>query len=243
MSSAESPDDLDGGGSDDEGGLGGAPDGGERATHWQRLPIFPLPQVQLFPHALLPLHVFEPRYRAMVKDVLAGARLIAVAALEPGFETDAHGRPQVRTIIGIGEVVGHEPLDDGRANILLRGVARATIDHELPPAQSYRLVDASVLDDAYPPTFDRDRARTELLLLAEQLARQLPSGGETLRDLAQAQPDASALVDVLASALVTDPDDRQALLEMSDVAGRVDRVGTEIATILSRLTPHEGPSN
>ncbi|HEX4460499.1 MAG TPA: LON peptidase substrate-binding domain-containing protein [Polyangia bacterium] len=212
-------------------------------ARWRRLPIFPLPQVQLFPHALLPLHVFEPRYRAMVKDALAGERLIAVAALAPGFESDYHGRPSVRATIGIGEVVGHEPLEDGRANILLRGVARATIDHELPPDEAYRLVEARALVDVYAPRFDRDSARDTLLLLAEQLALRLPSGGETLRELAQAQPDASALVDVLASALVTDPDDRQALLEMADVAARVDRVGAEIATILTRLTPHEGPVN
>ncbi len=210
---------------------------------WRRLPIFPLPQVQLFPHALLPLHIFEPRYRALVKDALAGERLIAIAALEPGYGDDYHGRPTVRTIIGIGEVVGHEPLEGGRSNILLRGIARATIDHELPPAEAYRLVDASALVDAYPPRFDRDAARDTLLVLAEQLARKLPSGGETLRELVQAQPDASALVDVLASALVTDPDDRQALLEMADVSARVDRVGAEIATILTRLTPHEGPLN
>ena len=212
-------------------------------SRWHRLPIFPLPQVQLFPHALLPLHVFEPRYRAMVKDALAGERLIAIAALEPGFTSDYHGRPSVRAIIGIGEVVGHEPLDDGRCNILLRGVARATIDHELPPAEEYRLVEANTLADAYPPRFDRQAARDTLMLLAEQLARRLPSGGETLRDLVQAQPDAGALVDVLASALVTDPDDRQALLEMADVSARVDRVGAEIAAILTRLTPHEGPLN
>lgn len=210
---------------------------------WLRLPIFPLPQVQLFPHALLPLHVFEPRYRAMVEDVLAGERLIAVAALAPGYAADYHGRPSVHPTIGIGEVVGHEPLGEGRANILLRGVARATIDQELPPAEIYRLVDASALVDVYAPRFDRDAARETLLVLAEQLARRLPSGGETLRDLVQAQPDASALVDVLASALVTDPDDRQALLEMADVAARIDRVGAEIAMILTRLTPHEGPVN
>src|SRR3954468_6937935 len=88
-------------------------------SRWQGLPIFPLPRVQLFPHALLPLHVFEPRYRDMVKDALAGPRLIAVAPREPGFETDYPARPAVRPIIGVGEVIGHEALEDGRHNILL----------------------------------------------------------------------------------------------------------------------------
>src|SRR6185369_8808617 len=105
----------------------------EPPSRWQGLPIFPLPRVQLFPHALLPLHVFEPRYRDMVRDAMAGPRLIAVAALEPGFEADYHGRPAVRAVVGVGEVIGHEALEDGRCNILLRGVARARIDTELPP--------------------------------------------------------------------------------------------------------------
>src|SRR4051794_14779459 len=141
------------------------------AERWHRLPIFPLPRVQLFPHALLPLHVFEPRYRDMVRDAMAGPRLIAVAALEPGFEADYHGRPAVRAIVGAGEVIGHEALEDGRSNILLRGVARARIEQELPARESYRLVDATELPDERPTGLDVDGARDTLVLLADQLAR------------------------------------------------------------------------
>lgn len=213
------------------------------SARWSRLPIFPLPRVQLFPHALLPLHVFEPRYRDMVRDAMAGERLIAVVALEPGFEADYHGRPPVRPIIGVGRVVGHEPLEEGRANIVLRGLARARIERELPPAERYRLVDAAAVDDRLQRDFDTTAARETLLLLADQLALKLPSGGETLRELARSQPDLGALSDVMAAALVTDPDDRQALLETPDVATRVERVSSEIATVLARLTSSEGPSN
>ena len=211
--------------------------------HWARLPIFPLPNVQLFPHALLPLHVFEPRYRDMVRDAMAGERLIAIAAFEPGFEAEYHGRPAVRPIVGVGAVVGHEPLGEGRANIVLRGVARARIERELPPDQAYRLVDASAVDDRVTDGFDDDGARDTLILLADQLALRLPSGGETLRELARSQPDLGALVDVLSAALVTDPDDRQTLLETDDVGARVDRLSGEIATVLTRLTSSDGPSN
>jgi hypothetical protein len=210
---------------------------------WARLPIFPLPGVQLFPHALLPLHVFEPRYRDMVRDAMAGERLIAIASFEPGYETNYQGRPAVRPIIGVGAVVGHEALGDGRANIVLRGVARARIERELPPDESYRIVEAARIDDAVAAGFDTDAARATLILLADQLALKLPSGGETLRDLARSQPDLGALVDVLSAALVTDPEDRQALLENLDVAARVDRVSGEIATVLTRLTSSDGPSN
>jgi Lon protease-like protein len=212
-------------------------------SRWLRLPIFPLPQVQLFPHALLPLHVFEPRYRDMVRDALAGPRLIAVAALEPGFEDQYHDRPAVRAVVGVGEMIGHEPLADGRANILLRGLARARIDRELPPRESYRLVEATQLVDVYDRGLDASASLKTLMLLADQLARKLPSGGDTLRELARSQPRLGALVDVLAAALVTDPDERQTLLETPDVAVRADRVGGEIATVLARLTSPEGPAN
>ncbi|HEY1586430.1 MAG TPA: LON peptidase substrate-binding domain-containing protein [Polyangia bacterium] len=210
---------------------------------WARLPIFPLPGVQLFPHALLPLHVFESRYRDMVRDAMAGERLIAIAAFEPGYESNYQGRPAVRPIIGVGAVVGHEALGDGRANIVLRGVARARIERELPPDESYRLVEAARIDDAVATGFDTAAARDTLILLADQLALKLPSGGETLRELTRSQPDLGALVDVLSAALVTDPEDRQALLENRDVAARVDRVSGEIATVLTRLTSSDGPSN
>jgi hypothetical protein len=210
---------------------------------WARLPIFPLPGVQLFPHALLPLHVFESRYRDMVRDAMAGERLIAVASFEPGYERNYQGRPAVRPIIGVGAVVGHEALGEGRANIVLRGLARARIERELPPDESYRVVEAARIDDAVAAGFDSDAARDTLILLADQLALKLPSGGETLRELARSQPDLGALVDVLSAALVTDPEDRQALIENVDVAARVDRVSGEIATVLTRLTSSDGPSN
>ena len=210
---------------------------------WARLPIFPLPGVQLFPHALLPLHVFEPRYRDMVRDAMGGERLIAIASFEPGYEANYHGRPAVRPMIGVGAVVGHEPLGEGRANIVLRGLTRARIERELPPDESYRLVDASTVGDLVSDELDAAAARDMLVLLADQLALKLPSGGETLRELARSQPELGALVDVLSAALVTDPDDRQMLLETIDVAARVDRVSGEIATVLTRLTSSDGPSN
>jgi Lon protease-like protein len=213
-------------------------------ARWPRLAIFPLPRVQLFPHALLPLHVFEPRYRDMVRDAMSGERLIAVASFEPGYEANYHGRPAVRPIVGVGAIVGHEAIgDDGRANIILRGLTRARIERELAPDLAYRVVDAATVGDELAPGLDAAAARDTLVLLADQLALKLPSGGETLRELVRSQPDLGALVDVLSAALVTDPDDRQALLEMIDVASRVDRVSGEIATVLTRLTSSDGPSN
>jgi uncharacterized protein len=79
------------------------------------LPIFPLPAVQLFPHALLPLHVFEPRYRELVRDCMAGAQLMGLPLLQPGYEARYHERPAVHAVCGVGRVIAHDPLPDGRS--------------------------------------------------------------------------------------------------------------------------------
>jgi len=88
------------------------------------LPIFPLPEVTLFPHTFLPLHIFEARYRAMVADALARDRRLAVARLEPGYERTYDGRPPVRAVAGAGEIVNWERQSSGRYNILLKGLCR-----------------------------------------------------------------------------------------------------------------------
>jgi Lon protease-like protein len=202
--------------------------------------IFPLPSVQLFPHALLPLHVFEPRYRELVRDCLAGDQRMAVAALAPGYEAQYHERPPVRAVCGIGELVAHEPLPDGRSNIILKGLGRGRIVEELPPAHAYRVVRFELLDDEYGAGLDLDAMVRTLVLLADQLALRLPSGGDTLRELARSQAGPAALSDVLAAALISDGDERQLLLETIDVARRVDRVQAELVAILGRFSRPDG---
>jgi Lon protease-like protein len=205
-----------------------------------RLPIFPLPRVQLFPHALLPLHIFEPRYRELLKDCMAGDQVMAIATLEPGYAADYEGRPPIRAVCGVGLVIGHQPLPDGRANILLRGVTRARIERELPPDRAYRLAKVTPLSDRVAAGLDGGESVQTLVLLADQIAHRLPSGGETLRSLARSQPEPGPLVDVLTAALITDPEERQALLELLDVRERVDRVTTRLATLLRGLERPSG---
>ncbi|HEX3850250.1 MAG TPA: LON peptidase substrate-binding domain-containing protein, partial [Polyangiaceae bacterium] len=77
------------------------------------LPIFPLPNVVLFPGALLPLHVFEPRYRELARQVLSGRQLMAVARLKPGFEEHYEGRPPVFEVCGVGSVIDSVAHGDG----------------------------------------------------------------------------------------------------------------------------------
>src|SRR3954451_20258227 len=111
------------------------------------LPIFPLPNCVLLPGGLLPLHVFEPRYRELTRDCLAGHHLMAVARLRPGYETTYYGRPPVYERFGVGRIICSEELPDGRFALLLRGVARVEIARELPAERAYRQVEARVLPD------------------------------------------------------------------------------------------------
>src|SRR5438309_1261471 len=78
------------------------------------LPIFPLPQTVLFPGALLPLHVFEPRYRVMVKDCLLTHKAMAVALIGATSERDGNRHPRIEAVAGIGVIVDHVQLADGR---------------------------------------------------------------------------------------------------------------------------------
>ena len=102
------------------------------------IPIFPLPNVVLFPNVFLPLHIFEPRYRAMVADALKGDRIIGMTLLRPGFEATYEGRPPVYTTGCAGLITHSEPLPDGRYNIVLRGMEKFQILGE-DSSRPYRL--------------------------------------------------------------------------------------------------------
>lgn len=207
------------------------------------LPIFPLPSVQLFPHALLPLHVFEPRYRDLVRDCLAGEKRLALPELEPGFEPHYYERPAVRPICGVGEICAHELLPDGRFNILLRGLYRARIVEELAPEHTYRQV---VVEAMVEPAADAARAKNALAslrALTSQLASRLPSGGDTLRTLLSEHSTLGPLTDVLGAALVTDRVERRRLLESLDILERAEIVSTQAGYALARLANDRGPAN
>src|SRR5690349_9137631 len=100
-------------------------------------PLFPLPNVVLFPHLSLPLHIFEPRYRQMTADVLEGDRLLALAQFKPGWETNYEGRPDIHEMVCLAKVVADERLPSGRYNLVVRGLHRAVVTTELATALPY----------------------------------------------------------------------------------------------------------
>lgn len=210
------------------------------------LPIFPLPDVVLFPGALLPLHVFEPRYRELTGDVLAGARLMAVVRLRAGYEAEYQGRPPIHEVAGVGFVVDSERRPDGRYDIMLRGVARVAIREEHPPTKAYRVVRSRLLLDVRPSDPTRlAEAQRSVIALCDRLSFTMGDAerGASLRELCRSLPSPGACADLLAATMIADPDERQALLETLDAAERLDRVAGHVASLLVRVSPSSGTPN
>src|SRR5437660_4656510 len=99
--------------------------------------LFPLPNVVLFPRVTLPLHIFEPRYRQMTADALAGDRLITMALLKPGFEAEYDQRPPLYPVACLGKILADQQMEDGRYHILLLGLSRVRILNVVRGDQRY----------------------------------------------------------------------------------------------------------
>lgn len=205
-----------------------------------RLPIFPLPQTVFFPHTLLPLHIFEPRYRKMTADVLARDLPLAVVQLKED-EPTVFGLPAIHRVAGVGRVIEHRRLPDGRYYLLLQGLARVRIREELDTAEPYRIVRAELLRDEYPGnpnSLVADRVSLQSFVLS--LARAQPRIAAALAEILRATDDPSVISDVIASLLVTDPDDRQQLLETVRVDDRLENVTAAIAELVGASAQDDG---
>jgi hypothetical protein len=198
------------------------------------LPIFPLPDVTFFPHTMLPLHVFEARYRAMITDALARDRKIAVVRLKPGFEASYAGKPAVFAVAGAGEIVSWERLATGRYNILVRGQWRVRIESERPTDTLYRIVTAQSLDDVEPTT-DASDALARIRGLCARLLQALDRPSDLLDAALAADQRPGIIADRIAAAVVPDPDLRQELLETRDVTRRLDRLGGALEDLVNQL--------
>lgn len=177
------------------------------------IPIFPLPNVVLFPNVFLPLHIFEPRYRAMVADALRGDRIIGMVLLQPGWQAAYLGQPPVYSVGCAGLITHADALDDGRYNIILRGLEKFRVlgEVEPSPARSYRRARIDALDEpvtaAVRDVIKQGRSRLEALLTDSPRI-----GGTTLSD--------EDLVNALAQYLDLEPVEKQALLERDGLPSR-----------------------
>jgi Lon protease-like protein len=192
--------------------------------------LFPLPNVVLFPHVMLPLHIFEPRYRQMTADALAGDRLICMALLRPGWGADYDGCPAIYPTACLGRILAEQRLGDGRFNLLLRGVARVRLRHELPLDRPYRRGRVEVLPEGgEPPEAVGVKMRRELGRHVRRWFGLLGLGTDQLQTLLKSGPVLGPLCDVLGFTLPLDVAFKQSLLEELDVVTRARRLIDHLA--------------
>jgi hypothetical protein len=184
-----------------------------------RLPVFPLAGALLFPRAQLPLHIFEPRYRAMIRDTLASDRLIGM--VQPRGDSGEEQPPALFAVGCIGRILEAEELADGRFNIVLDGLGRFRIAREASVETEYRQVDAdrSGFDDSDDPDPLGIAQRAEMEREARLYADAL---GYAVDWSAVARLDDEMLVNGIAQVAPLDVGSKQALIEAPNIADRAD---------------------
>lgn len=206
------------------------------------LPLFPLGETVLLPHAVQALHVFEPRYRQMVEACLGeirdgsllSARPIAMATVDPASRGRRPGTPGLRSAVCVGQIVRHERLSDGRHNVVLHGVCRARIMQVLEP-EGPRLYREAVLRPIEPlgrgfPRMPQARRALRDMLQRPRVRRL--SSVQAVRTWAErGDLPTHAVIELIGSALVQDEPTRYALLACGDPWARARLVAEAIARI------------
>jgi len=181
------------------------------------LPLFPLPNVVLFPHNFLPLHVFEPRYKQMVKETVEADGLVGIVLLKPGWKEDYYGNPPIFEMACMGQIARVDELSEGRYNILLHGLKRAKITR-IESNRPYRRAKVQLFDEPEDSALKQTRLRKELF---DSFSRALhsPSWGFTV--FSAPHLDVGIMTDFIASALPCELQDKQTILEAVYLEERV----------------------
>jgi len=201
----------------------------------RELPLFPLPDVVFFPGTVLPLHVFETRYRAMVEDALAADRTIAVALLRPGWERHYSGNPACFDVATAGTIEDLETTSDGRYYFKLTGVVRVRLGEVLRDAP-YRLMRAEEIPETPVDESDPSIRSAKLDLLATQvcLVREL-TGNDAPSLVLDERLAYAAAVNGACASLPAEAAIRQTLLELDDLKERHRRAAGILDEVLQRV--------
>jgi Lon protease-like protein len=201
--------------------------------------LFPLPNVVLFPHVILPLHVFEPRYCEMLEESLATDRIIAMALLLPGWENDVQQRPKIAPIVCLGKVISHVRLPEGRHNVMLAGLRRAAVTKELPLAKAFRRAKVELLDDFYPPSgaHKRPGLQRELLDAFRRFVPKTSLAQDQFEQLLSQQISLGMLTDIVSFTISLPLPLKQQLLN----EWHVDRRATLLVDALHRMMNADSP--
>ena len=185
--------------------------------------VFPLPNLVMFPHVMQAMHIFEPRYRALFEEAIADDRLITLGLLAPGWEADYEGRPALRSTACLCRIATHQRTPEGTYNVLLLGVRRVRLAHELPPDKPFRLVESTIMDDTVPSdASDNAMAalQQQLLTAFKQAMPKIPASYDQLDQLLGNQITLGMLTDIVAYTIELDLDIKLRLLAECDVLQR-----------------------
>jgi len=219
-----------------------APDESTPQGAWDDLPLvplFPLPNVVLFPKAVLPLHIFEERYKTMTRHALEGDRQIAMALLRPGWEKCYYGRPAIEPVVCVGTILSAEELPDGKFNFLLQGTMRAQVVAEVGN-ECYRLARVRPIEEI-PAAPEVMRARRQQLieLFASHPAAATVMARQFLKILATPMPTVE-IADLAVFTFVEDAAVKQSLLADADVARRVAAAISLLEEAVRSISPEPG---
>jgi Lon protease-like protein len=184
--------------------------------------LFPLPNVVLFPHAILPLHIFEPRYRQMTEDALADDRRVTIIQIRPMANGTPWTEPDPIVDVGcLGRIVEHKRLPDGRFHLLLLGTKRVRILRELVSPKPYRIAKATFLEDREDAE-GSDSRRNDLLELFLEVFQQTHDLDPDLARMLHSNLPMGVLSDIIAHALDLSASEKQSLLNEPRVYQRVE---------------------
>lgn len=183
--------------------------------------LFPLPNFVMFPHALQPLRVFEPRYRAMLAAAQRDDGLIAMTLLQESEEEVFQGLPKIAQVVCLGRVVAATKLPDGCSNILLLGIQRARIIEELDTACPYRQASVELLEDECPVSdAQRQLLQDEIVSALDAWLPDVLRQDKQFRAIFDAELSLSTLCDIVANCLPIEVHVKQGLLAETDVEQR-----------------------
>jgi len=208
---------------------------------WSEIPLFPLPDYVLFPHTLVPFHVFEPRYVNMLDDCLSGNRLVVVVGMQPGWELTPEASADTYQVGGIGRIVSDRRLRNGRTNIFVHCIERVKIVRRYE-GDAYTTVDVQPLLDRPAGSEEAalSQARDRLVSLGANLARELGPDGGALSKVLGSTGDPTVLTHRLAAMVVPEPVERQNLLELRSPLVRCHRLADHLTQMLMERLPSPG---
>ncbi len=194
----------------------------EESFDLSAVPLFPLPNVVLFPGAVLPLHIFEERYKEMTADTLRGNAQVAMALLRKGWEKCYYQRPAIEPVVCVGRILSHERLPDGTYNFLLQGMVRARIVREFD-GTAYRVAQLECLRETRVMEVDLDDQRRRFASLFNESRLGSAGIGAQFRTMLRGPLPTANIADLAAFNFLEDIGLRQALLAETDVKRRVTR--------------------